>query len=104
MSNKRIQVHADENMRRRLTLAAAKEGVPVHQYCLAAIRERLAQDDLLEDEIEMAGAPAQGEHLMVELTRLHQDILSYRDGELLDIDAELEATREERDEELIGLR
>jgi hypothetical protein len=35
--------------RRRIELAAAKYNLPVTEYCLNAIRQQLAEDDLLEE-------------------------------------------------------
>jgi hypothetical protein len=107
MEKQRIQVYADPEMKRRIELAAAKYNVPVTEYCLSAIQQQLADDDLLEAEkVEIVVTP--GKHnddtLIADLRTLHQEILSYRKGELLDVDAELEEMREERDYELTGLR
>lgn len=105
MIKERIQVYADEETKRRVELAAAKHDIPVTQYCLAAIKQQLAEDDLLErEQIEIAIKPPKKDDLIAELQALHEDILTYRNGEPLDIDRDLEAMREERDDELIGLR
>lgn len=105
MIKKRIQVYADEETKRRVELAAAKHEIPVTQYCLAAIKQQLAEDDLLErEQIEIAIKPPKKDDLIAELQALHEDILTYRNGEPLDIDRDPEAMREERDDELIGLR
>ncbi len=99
---KRIQVYADEETKRRVELAAAKHDIPVTEYCLAAIRQQLAEDDLLEQEqIEITIRPAEKDSLIAKLRALHEDILAYRDGEPLDVDRDREAMREERDDELI---
>lgn len=104
MTKERIQVYADEETKRRVELAAARHDVPVTQYCLAAIEQQLAEDDLLErEQIEIAIKPPEREDLIAELQALHEDILTYRNGEPLDVDRALEAVREERDDELIGL-
>lgn len=104
MGKQRIQVYADEETKRRVELAAAKHRVPVTEYCLTAIEQRLAEDDVLErDAIEIAIKPPEKNDLIPELRALHDDILTYRDGESIDIDRHLSAVREERDEELIGL-
>lgn len=50
MTKKRTQVYADEETKRRVDLAAAKHNVPVTEYCLAAIKQQLAEDDVLERE------------------------------------------------------
>jgi hypothetical protein len=49
MGKKRIQVYADEETKRRVEAAAAKYRMPVTAYCLAAIRQQLADDDMLEE-------------------------------------------------------
>ena len=36
--------------KRRIELAAAKYDIPVTEYCLSAIQQQLADDDLLEEE------------------------------------------------------
>lgn len=104
MTKKRIQVYADEETKRRVQLAAAKHRVSVTEYCLTAIEQRLAEDDLLErQEIEIAIKPLEKNDLIPELRALHDDILTYRNGEPIDVDRHLSAVRGERDEELIGL-
>jgi hypothetical protein len=105
MDKQRIQVYADPETKRRIELAAAKHDIPVTEYCLAAIRQRLADDDLLEHEqITIPVAPPQTDTLIEELRALHQEILAYRGGKLIDIDKELETMRDERADELAGLR
>lgn len=104
MTKKRIQVYADEETKRRVELAAAKHRVPVTEYCLAAIEQRLAEDDLLERyQIEIAVKEPDQDDLISELRALHDDVLKYRDGEPLDVDRHLIAVREKRDDELLGL-
>jgi uncharacterized protein (DUF1778 family) len=44
MTKTRIQVYADEETRRRIALAAARQNVPITQYCLDAIKQQLAKD------------------------------------------------------------
>jgi hypothetical protein len=106
MDKKRIQVYADEEMKRRIELAAARCNVPVTAYCLQAITQQLADDDLLERErIEILINPAgQNDTLIADLRALHQEILAYREGKLIDVDEELEAMRQARDYELTGVR
>ncbi len=105
MIKERIQVYADKETKRRVKLAAARQDIPVTQYCLAAIKQQLAEDDLLEQEqIEIAIKPPDKDDLIAGLQELHEDILIYRNGEPLDVDQDLETMREERDDELIGLR
>ena len=107
MTKQRIQVYASPETKRRIELAAAKYNVPVTEYCLNAIEQQLADDDLLEAaEISIAATPDKGEgdNLIAELRTLHQEIFAYRRGRWIDVDAEIRKMREERDYELTGLR
>ena len=106
MQKKRIQVYTDPETKRRIELAAAKQNLAVTEYCLEAIKERLAEDDVLERErIEIPIKPIEGEDLIAELRKLRKAILAERGGKPLDIDiAELVSQmRQERDEELLGM-
>lgn len=105
MNKKRIQVYADEETKRRIELAAARHDIAVTQYCLTAILQQLAEDDMLErEQIEIPIKPPKEDNLIAKLQALHKKILSYRGGEPLDIDQNLEKMRKERDYELTGLR
>jgi uncharacterized protein (DUF1778 family) len=107
MTKKRIQVYTDAETKRRIELAAAKHDIAVTQYCLAAIVQQLAEDDVLERErIEIPVDPTQTEDeaLVADLRALHEEIRTYRDGEPIDVGRELELMREARDHELTGLR
>jgi hypothetical protein len=107
MAKPRIQVYADAETKRRIELAAAKYNLPVTEYCLNAIRQQLSDDDMLETEqVEIAVTPAKhtDDTLIADLRALHQEILAYRGGKGIDVDAELEQMRAERDDELTGLR
>jgi hypothetical protein len=44
-----IQVHADPELKRRVERAAAKHNIPVAEYCLEAIEQKLADDTALEE-------------------------------------------------------
>ena len=104
MTKTRIQVYADEETKHRIALAAAKQDVPITQYCLDAIKQQLAEDDMLEREtIEIAITPPREDRLIADLRTLRERILDRRGGEpiLLGI---LDRVREERDDELTGLR
>lgn len=104
MNNKRIQVYADEETKRRIELAAARRAVAVTQYCLEAIRQQLAEDDLLErEQIEIPIKRPKPENLMANLRALRAKILARRGGQPIDFDI-VEQVREEREYELIGLR
>ena len=50
MNKRRIQVYSDPETKRRIELAAAKKQTSVTEYCLAAIEQQLADDDMLERE------------------------------------------------------
>ena len=105
MAKTRIQVYADVETKRRVELAAARQDIAVTQYCLEAIRQQLAEDDMLEPErIEIPVKPDGGEDLIPNLRALHEEIKAYRRSKSIDVDQELEQMREERDDELTGLR
>ena len=104
MAKTRIQVYADEETKRRVELAAARQDVAITQYCLEAIRQQLAEDDMLEQEvIEIPVKPAREEGLIASLRALREKIRARRGGELIKLDI-VEQVREEREHELIGLR
>ena len=103
MARKRIQVYADEETKRRIQLAAARQNIAITQYCLEAIRQQLAEDDMLERErIETPIELAKGEDLIADLRALREKIKARRGGKLIDLDI-VEQVREERDYELTGL-
>jgi hypothetical protein len=105
MEKQRIQVYADPELKRRIELAAAKHNVPVTEYCLKAIEQQLADEDLLErEEIEIPVTPKkQDDTLISDMRELRERILARRGGKPIDIDI-LELVRSERDDELTGLR
>jgi uncharacterized protein (DUF1778 family) len=106
MDKKRIQVYADPDTKRRIELAAARYDVAVTEYCLEAIKQQLAEDDILEEEqIEIPVRKAEKDYI-ADLRALRQAILADRGRKPIDIDipALIEQMREERDEQLIGLR
>lgn len=99
-----IRVYANVETKHRVELAAIRQGLPVTEYCLAAIKQRLIEDNLLERK--QGEGPVQSskkDNVIAELRTLHQDILTYRNAELLDIDHDLTAVREAREEVLIDL-
>ena len=107
MTKQRIQVYADSETKRRIELAAAKHQMPVTEYCFEAIRQQLAEDDILEREkVEISITPAKEVDYITNLRHLREAILADRGGKLIDIDiaAFIEQVREERDYELTGLR
>lgn len=107
MDKKRIQVYADEALKRRIELAAARSHVPITEYCLTAIRQQLADDDLLEEQqitIPLT-ATKPTDTLIADLRALRQGMLAVSRGRAkIDVDAELEAMRAERDYEVSGMR
>lgn len=102
----RIQVYTDAETKRRIELAAARRDVAVTQYCLEAIRQRLADEEMLEKEkIEIPVRPEEkDENLIADLRALRERILAERGGKLIDVDQIIETMREERDGELTRLR
>jgi hypothetical protein len=91
MSKTRIQVYTDEETKRRIELAAVRQNIAVTQYCLQAIEQQLAEDDMLEREtIEIPIKPTKGENPIADLGALHEEIKAYRGGKLVEVDQELE--------------
>ncbi|MEA3335787.1 MAG: hypothetical protein U9R25_07735 [Chloroflexota bacterium] len=105
MANKRIQVYTDEGLKRRIVLAAVRRDVAVTQYCLEAIMQQLAEDDMLEiEQIEIPVVQRkQDNHLMRDLRALREEILLSRGGKPIELDI-VALVSEERDDELLGLR
>lgn len=106
MDKKRIQVYADPETKRRIELAAARCDIAVTEYCLEAIKQQLIEDDMLEKEqIEIPVRKGEKDFI-ADLRALRQAILADRGGKPIEVDipALIEEMREERDEELIGLR
>jgi uncharacterized protein (DUF1778 family) len=103
MDKQRIQVYAEPEMKRRIELAAAKHNVAVTEYCLSAIVQQLADDELLEEEqVAIPVKQAKDKDLIADLRALREKILARRGGRPIDIDI-LEQVRAERDYELTGL-
>ena len=104
MERARIQVYADSETKRRIELAAARRDMPVTQYCLEAIRQQLAADDVLEAENVLIEITSGKEAQLVEALRaLQHRIKARRKGQPIDLDRALEETRQEREHELTGL-
>jgi hypothetical protein len=105
MEKQRIQVYADPEMKRRIELAAAKYHVPVTEYCLNAIQQQLADDDLLEEaRVTISVKPTLDEDFIASLEALQAKIKARRGGQPIDLDRIMEEMRAERDDELMGLR
>ena len=104
MQKKRIQVYTDPETKRRIELAAAKQNLAVTKYCLEAIKARLAEDDILEQErVEIPVKPTEGEDIIAQLRALREKIKARRGGKLITLDI-VEQVREERDHELLSMR
>lgn len=105
MAKKRIQVYADEETKRRVELAAAKYDVPITEYCLKAIRKQLAEDEVLQQvTIEIPVEPRLTEDLVAQIRELSERIRARRSGEPVDVVGIIEQMREERVDELLGMR
>lgn len=105
MNKQRIQVYTDPATKRRIELAAAKVNLPVTEYCLRAIEQQLADDGLLDAEtvtIPVTPQSRDAADWLAEMRALHRAILAERGGEPIDVDAELEQMRAEREDELDG--
>lgn len=104
MTKQRIQVYADTETKRRIELAAAKRNMPVTQFCLDAVVQQLADDELLDaNAILINVRPDSDEALFDDLRGLRNEILARRDGEMITADI-VAQVRDERDDELINLR
>lgn len=101
MEKTRIQVYAEPILKRRIELAAAKRDMPVTEYCLAAIVQRLAADEVLEAEQVVIDIEPQPYEMLADTVRaIHEEIAVYRQGVPVDVDALIKETRRERDNEL----
>ena len=104
MPKTRIQVYADDEIKRRIELAAAKRHVAVTEYCLDAIVQQLADDAVLEEmEITIPVKTRSNENLYDELIELTDRILAERGGEYIDVDEIIDQVRSERDDELLDM-
>ena len=101
MIRKRIQVYADPETKRRIEAAAAKHDLPVTEYCLAAIEQKLAEDDILEQEqLHVPVKSVNAARLYDNIQALRERILARRHGELIDVAAAVGQARDERDGEI----
>jgi uncharacterized protein (DUF1778 family) len=103
MDKRQIQVYADPEVKRRIELAAARHEVSVTEYCLSAILQQLADEDLLErEQIEISTKQIPDEDLLAKIDALHEKVLERRGGNFIKVDI-IKQIREERDYELTGL-
>ena len=77
----------------------------VAEYCLSAIRQQLADDDMLERErVEIGVIPANDDALIADLRALQEEIKIRRGGQPIAVDDIMDEMRKERDDELSGMR
>lgn len=101
MIRKRIQIYADPETKRRIELAAAKHDLAVTEYCLAAIEQQLAEDDVLEQElVHIPIRQTKAPRLYDDLHRFREHVLARRHGAMRDVVAAVEQSRDERDDEI----
>jgi hypothetical protein len=106
MNKQRIQVYTDPETKRRIELAAAKHETSVTEYCLAAIEQQLADDDILErEQIDIPVTPILARaQLIADLRQLRERITTDRPGVLIDLDSLFDELHDERDHELFSVR
>jgi uncharacterized protein (DUF1778 family) len=106
MNKRRIQVYTDPETKRRIELAAAKQQTSVTEYCLAAIEQQLADDDMLErEQIDIPVTSTQLEAaLIADLRQLRGRISADRRGAPIDLDNLFDELHDERDHELFSMR
>jgi hypothetical protein len=105
VSTARIQIYSDPETKRRVEVAAIKSRTSVTDYCLGAIRARLAEDGLLEpDRIEIEFVRPGDDPVMARIRELRLGILEDRHGEGIDVDTIIEQIRAERSDAILGLR
>jgi hypothetical protein len=105
MEKELIEVYADPELKRRVEIAAAKHNVPVAEYLLEAIEEKLADEAVVEENnpyITRMGVK-NDPTLIADLRELRERILAERGGKPIEIDV-LEQLRAEQDDELTGMR
>lgn len=103
MEKEVIEIYADPELKRRVEMAAAKHNLPVADYLLDAIEQKLADEGVVDEKVN--GSPTalekKDDTLLDEMRELRERILARRGGKPIEIDA-LELIRSERDDELIG--
>jgi hypothetical protein len=103
MAKRRIQVYTDDETKRRIEVAALIREMPVTEYCLQAIRQQLAEDDMLEGaQVQVKMRSSGSDTLIDDLRSLRERILGHCGGSVIDVDEVLEQVRSERDDELLS--
>ena len=80
MNKQRIQIYVDEQTKRRIRLAAAKNNMPISTYCLTAIQQQLEKDRIETTDQVTASERAQFQELIADIRELQETILKKRDS------------------------
>lgn len=105
MGRNSIQLFTDPETERRLEAVAAKRDIAVAEYCLAAIERQLVEDEQLEgDRTTVAGRTEVDEAFFDSLQALQVKISNRRSGKSIEVDRIMSQIREERENEICGLR
>ena len=100
-----IQLFTDPETERRLEVVASKRDVAVAEYCLAAIKRQLVEDEQLEAYRSTGvGRSEVDEAFFDSLKALREKISKRRSGNPIEVDRVISQIREERENEIHGLR
>lgn len=100
-----IKLYTDPDTKRRIELRAAKYDVAIAEYCLTAIQRQLEEDELLETyRVDIPGTSGLDERFFSSLQELQEKIKVRRRGQPIDIDRIMSKMRDERENEILGLR
>ncbi len=101
----RLDVYVpNQQVRRRIKLAATKRDMRVSQYCLEAILERVEEDEVLEKEATKAARGEEEETTVEELRNWQETVRTKLGGRPLPDSADLlRRLREKRTREIAGL-
>ena len=100
-----IQLFTDPETERRLEVVASKRDVAVAEYCLEAIKRQLVEDEQLEAFRSTGlGRSEVDESFFDSLQALREKIGKRRKGKPIEVDSVISQIREERDDEIYGLR
>ena len=100
-----IKLLPDTETERRIELVAVKRDVTVAEYCLAAIQRQLAEDEQLERfRLDIPGRSGVDEEFFRSLQALREKTKVRREGQPIDVDRIMTQMRDERDNEILGLR
>ncbi len=98
-----IQLFTDPETERRLEVVASKRDVAVAEYCLAAIKRQLVEDEQLED-CRPSGADRSkvDEAFFDSLQALREKIRKRRNGKPIEVDRIISQIRQEREIDFDG--